>query len=155
MSKESRKKKQAIRTIEFHLRNYRAYKVGVINLKIKLDMILPSITTDYEIKEGSTGVFVVKSKVEDVVICRLESLEALKAHQTIQLYEMIVNTVDRAVQQLQDEERQFVKLRYFDNLPVHEICKRLVCSERTFHRIRYHVLNHFLISLANIKDLKL
>lgn len=155
MSKHSRKKKQAIRNIENHLKNYRAYKVGISNLKRKLDMILPSITTDYEIKEGSSGVFVVKSKVEDVVICRLDSVEAIKANQTIQLYEMIVETIDRAVAQLEKEERNFVKLRYFDNMPVDEICIQLCCSERHVFNVRYHVLNQFLISLANIKDVKM
>jgi phosphomannomutase len=102
VSKQSRKKKQAIRNIENHLRNYRDYRVGISNLKRKLDMILPNITTDYEIREGSSGVFMVRSTVEDVVICRLESVEAIKTNQIIQQYEMFVETIDKAVGQLDE-----------------------------------------------------
>lgn len=154
MSKKSRKKKQAVRNIENHLRNYKFYKVGIIHNKRKLDMILPNITTNYEIREGSSGVFIVKSTTEDVVLCRLESRAAVQAHETIEEYQRIVDAIDASLKQLTEDEREYVKLRYFENYSISDLCTTLSCSERQVHRIRYNIINKLLIGLDSIKDTK-
>lgn len=118
-------------------------------------MILPNMTTNYELRENTSGVFVIYSSTEKVVLDRLEGRQAVIASETIKLYEMIVETVDLAVKELTEEEQQFIKLRYYQNQSIIKICNQLGYSERHIHRIRYNVLNHFLISLANIKNLRI
>src|SRR5690606_6163329 len=106
-------RKKVIRVIERHLRNYKTYKVAIKNLQKRLDYIMPNITASYELREGSTGTFNIRSSTEDAALDRLESARALFLHEQIKQYRLITESIDEAIEALGEQEKNFVVLRYF------------------------------------------
>ena len=143
-------KKKAIKAIENHLYNYKSYKVAVRNLQNQLDSIMPNLTTSYELKEGSTGVFKIWSSTEQAVLDRLESARALQIHEQIRNFKMIISSIDEALNALGEQERLYVELRYFEGLNTERIADKMSCSVPNLFRFRKRVLDRLLISLSNI-----
>ena len=143
-------KKQAIRVIERHLRNYKTYKVAIKNLQKQLDYIMPNITASYELKEGSTGVFNIKSSTEEAVLDRLESARALQLHEQIRQYKLIVESIDEALEALGEQEKRFIQLRYFEGRSIEKAAEELHCSVQNAFKIRSHALDRLVISLKDV-----
>ncbi|GAB7387383.1 hypothetical protein BSNK01_12190 [Bacillaceae bacterium] len=143
-------KKKAIRMLEEHLRNYKTYKVGIKNLKKTLDDILPSITTNYTIREGTNGSFDITSKVEQAVLDRLESSRAIYLREQINVLETIVDSIDEAVEALGENEKEFVRLRYFEGYPMEKVAQEMNFSINNCFYVRRQILDSLLISLRNI-----
>lgn len=143
--------KSKTRTIEELLRNYLAYKTGVVNLKQRIKcMYSPNITSSYKLREGSTGTFNVHSTTEATALDCLESPELQRIHKTIHRYEMIISTINHALEHLPEDQRQFVELRYFQNFSLTKISNELMFSVRQLSRIRNRVLNYLLIALSHL-----
>lgn len=143
-------KKKSIKIIETHLRNYRSYKVAVRNLQNQLDLIMPNVTTSYELKEGSTGVFKIWSTTEQVALDRLESARALQINEQMRNYQIIIDSIEEALNALGEQERLYVELRYFEGLNTERIADKMSCSIPNLFRLRKRVLDRLLISLSNV-----
>mgnify|MGYP001371618106 CR=1 FL=1 len=143
-------KKKSIKIIETHLRNYRSYKVAIRNLQNQLDLIMPNVTTSYELKEGSTGVFKIWSTTEQVVLDRLESARALQIDEQIRNYQIIIDSIEEALNALGEQERLYVELRYFEGLNTERIADKMSCSIPNLFRLRKRVLDRLSISLSNV-----
>lgn len=143
-------KKKAIKAIENHLYNYKSYKVAVRNLQSQLDSIMPNLTTSYELKEESTGVFKIWSSTEQVVLDRLESARALQINEQIRNYQIIIDSIEEALNALAEQERLYVELRYFEGLNTERIADKMSCSVPNLFRLRKRVLDRLLISLSNV-----
>jgi len=143
-------RKKVIRVIERHLRNYKTYKVAIKNLQKRLDYIMPNITASYELREGSTGTFNIRSSTEDAALDRLESARALFLHEQIKQYRLITESIDEAIEALGEQEKNFVVLRYFEGKSMEGIAMELHCSVQNVFKIRTNTLERLLISLSDI-----
>lgn len=144
--------KQKRRKIENHLKSYQQYKIGIKNLKLQLDTIMPNITVSYEVREGSVGAFMIQSETEKYAIDRIESKRALDLHEQMKLYELLVNCIDAAIEKLDDDEKKFVECRYFSNFTMRKISIQLGYGESTLFNIRTRVLDKLTYSLGNLPD---
>lgn len=143
-------KGKAIKIIEHHLRNYKTYKIGIKNLQKSLDDILPQITTNYTLREGSSGSFDITSNVETAVLDRVEGSRAIYLREQMLELQGIVESIDEAVGALGDRERTFVKERYFEGLTIEQVAPKIHTSPDNVFHIRKQVLGSLTISLRNI-----
>lgn len=154
MTKIKTKKLKSFKTIETHLRNYRNYQAGIKNLQNQLDYILPNITAKYEIMEGSVGSFVFKSTTEDFAIDRIEGKRALQLHEDIAIFQLIIDSIDVAIKELDPHEKEFVKLRYLQNWSYGKTALEMGYTERNLFFVRNNVRDKLLISLKNVLNLE-
>jgi RinA family phage transcriptional activator len=146
-------RKVMIREIEAYLRNYKAYKVGIANTKQQLEWIMPSVTAQYSASEGSSGTFDISSKVEKAVLDRLESKQALDLHEEMSRSQLIVDSIDRAIGELDEIEKGFIEHRYLKKKSIPGVAESLGYHEKYLHKIRNNVMDKLLISLSNILKL--
>ena len=139
------------RIIENHLRYYKTYLVGIKNCEQQLDYIMPNITTKFGADNQGSFFYVVTDSTSNVAIDRIEGKRALDLREEIHKYTIITNSINKSYAELKPQEQDFVRHRYFDCLPMHEVKSKLGYSEeRSVYRIRKHVLNKLMISLHNI-----
>jgi RinA family phage transcriptional activator len=138
--------------IERHLKNYKNYKIGIMNLKKQLDYCFPRITSSYELNEGSSGGFSVKSDTEIYGIKRIDKAHALE--EEVREYGLIIDSIEKALKQLDSTERDFIEYRYFNNWNVRRVANKLGYSVRSVHTIRNEVKKQLLISLINLAYIK-
>lgn len=153
MTKLKTKEKQTFKKLENHLRNYRNYKAGIVNLQKQLDFIMPGITAKYEIMEGSVGTFTFKSSTEDFAIDRIEGKKALTLHEDIAVYQLILDSIDNAVRELEPIEQEFVKRRYFEGWSIERTAMEMGYTKRNLFFVRNHIKDQLMISLKNIINL--
>lgn len=147
---EKMTRQQEVLKIEKHLRNYTQYKVGLLTLQKQLDHIMPNVTAKFELIGGGTGTFNIESTTENVAIDRIESKKALILHEDIEHYNMLVDSIDEAVSELDDIERKFVEVRYINRRTVTQTSFELGYSEKHIFNIRNQVLDKLLISLKGL-----
>lgn len=72
----------------------------------------------------------------------IELMGPLKKEQAknLQDFERIVRTVDQALDDMNERERTFIQLKYFQRQPMSEIEKQMLCSQRTLYRIHRNAL---------------
>lgn len=145
----TKEKKQNLKRIEYHLRNYYSYQAGRDNLNKQLEFIMPSMTASYEF-HGDTGTFNIKSTTEDYAIDRIESKKALVIHEEIERYNIIIQSIDEAYTTLCDLEKWFIDIRYFQQKTIAETAKNIRRSEKTVHRIRNDALDKLNIALMGL-----
>jgi DNA-directed RNA polymerase specialized sigma24 family protein len=143
-------KSKAIKIIEHHLRNYKTYKIGIKNLQKSLDDILPQITTNYTLREGTSGSFDITSNVETAVLDRVEGSRAIYLREQMLELQRIVDSIDEAVEALGEDEKRFFTLRYFEGHSIEKTSQNINHSVQNCFKIRNQVMNKFLISLRNI-----
>lgn len=148
------KQRNDFKKIEHHLRNYRNYVTGIKNMQKQMDYIMPGMTARYELREEAVGAFVFSSSTEKYAIDRIESKRALQLHEDIVIYELIVSSIENALEGLGEDEREFVELRYFNGRTITEITEKMGYSERQVFLIRDNVRDELLISLKNIIHLR-
>jgi DNA-directed RNA polymerase specialized sigma subunit len=142
------------RTIETHLRHYHTYKVAMKNSQNQLEYIMPSMTAKYE-NDGVASTFSIANPTEKYAMDRIESKRALDLYEEIERYRIITESIENALEELQGQEKIFVRLRYFECLPIYEIKTKMgYQEEKSIFRIRRHVLDKLLISLNNLNSLK-
>jgi len=143
------------RTIENHLRYYKTYLVGIENCVQQLEYIMPNITTKFGADNHGAFFYIVSDSTANIAIDRIEGKRALDLREEIEKYKIITASIDRAMKELKAQEMDFVKYRYFDCLPIHEVKQKLGYSEeKSIYRIRRHVLDKLLISLNNLLSFK-
>ncbi|GGJ76979.1 sigma-70 family RNA polymerase sigma factor [Virgibacillus salexigens] len=147
------KKMQRIKQIEYHLRNYHTYKVGIKNLMKQLDHIMPSMTASYDITGSSSGTFNIKSETENFAIDRIESRKALDLHEDIKRYELIINAIDESLNSLNDIEYEFIQNRYIEGKTIANTAMELGYSDKHIFNIRNSAFSKLLISLKGILQL--
>lgn len=138
-----------IKKIEYYLRNYDFFKVGIKNMKEQLEFILPSCVTNYDVV-GSTGIFNVSSTTEKYAIDRIESKRALDLNEEIAKYQLIIRSIDNAIEQLEEIEQKFIKERYFKKKTIRETAIELGYSEKHIFNLRNRVMTKLLISLNGL-----
>jgi len=142
------------RIIEGHLRHYNTYRVGIVNCQKQLDYIMPSLVSGYK-TDGGNSIFYISNNTEKVALDRIESKRALQLHEEIEQFKIVVDSIDNAYEELKVQEKEFVRLRYFECLPIYAVKLKMGYSEeKSVYRIRRHVLDKLLISLNNLLSLK-
>lgn len=142
------------RIIENHLRFYKTYLVGIKNCEQQLDYIMPSLVTKYGVDHNGAFFFICND-TEKVTIDRIEGKRALDLREEIERFKLITISIDNAMDDLKKDEKEFVFLRYFDRLPIHQVTQKLGYSEnKSIYRIRRHVLDKLIISLNNLITFK-
>lgn len=139
-----------IREIEYHLKQYRQYRVGIDNLTYQMEMILPRTTSRLELREESRSYSAKRSSTEDCAIERLESKQAIFLQREIKRYKIIVDSIDKSLEQLDEMERRFVEFRYFQRWSIRKISLELGYSESSIHVLRRQLMHKLGISLKGI-----
>lgn len=139
-----------IKKIEKYLRQYTTYKIGIKTLQKQLDYIMPNITATYELVEGTSGTFKITSSTEKYAIDRIESKRALMLHEDIAKYNLIIDSIDNAVSELDEIERKFVELRYINRKTIAQTSIELGYSEKHIFNLRQQVMDKLLISLRGL-----
>lgn len=147
-------KGRMVKEIEQHLRHYKTYHVGIRNRKKQLEFIMPNMTANYDLAEGSNGTFRISSSTEKYAIDRIESRRALDLHEDIKRYELIISSIDEAMKELSEVEQTFVKYRYFQDMTVSKTARLMGYSEKHIFSIRHSVMDKLLISLRGLVDLR-
>jgi DNA-directed RNA polymerase specialized sigma subunit len=143
------------RQIENHLRFYKTYLVGIKNCETQLEYIMPNITTKYGADNHGSFFYVVADSTCNVALDRIEGKRALDLREEISKYKIITKSIDQAIAELKPQEQDFVKYRYFDCLPMHDVKQKLGYSEeKSVYRLRKHVLDKLMISLHNLFSFK-
>lgn len=143
------------RTIENFLRFYKQYETGIINCEQQLEYIMPSLVSRYEVSTDSGESFFIVNNTEKVALDRIESKRALDLREEIERFKLIIFSIDNAMKNLSEVERQFIILRYFECKPIAAVTSALgYAEEKSIYRIRRHVLDKLLISLNNLLSLK-
>lgn len=143
------------RQIENHLRFYKTYLVGIRNCEQQLEYIMPNITTKYGADNHGSFFYVVADSTCNVALDRIEGKRALDLREEIAKYKIITKSIDQAIAELKPQEQDFVKYRYFDCLPMHDVKQKLGYSEeKSVYRLRKHVLDKLMISLHNLFSFK-
>lgn len=145
--------KASHKKIEQHLKNYHQYKIGIKNIQLQLDNIMPNITVNYELREGSVGTFVINSSTEKCAIDRIESKRAIDLNEQIEKYNLIINCIDAAIDSLLEDEKQFVEYKYFFNYSSGKLAMTMGYGESTIFVIRNRILEKFMHTLRFLPDL--
>jgi len=145
-------RKNHVRALEGHLRNYKVYKAAMKNLQESLDEILPNITTNYTWREGYSGIFKISS-TESAVLDRITGSRAVYLREQLNLYRSITNSIDEAINILPEDEQKFVKCRYFEGWTVEKTAQYLGYSAQNCFKIRNQLIDKLLISLKNLNKL--
>lgn len=136
--------------IENHLRLYKTYQAGIRNCEQQLNYIMPTLVTRYEITADNETAFIVNN-TENVALDRLESKRAIFLREEIERYTIIIKSIETALEQLNENEKHFVMIRYFECKPMQVVTNALgYAEEKSVYRIRRHVLDKLLISLNNL-----
>ena len=148
-------KMQHERMLENHLRFYKTYLVGIKNCEEQLEYIMPNITTKFGADNHGAFFYVVSDSTANIALDRIEGKRALDLKEEIEKYKIITTSIDRALKELKQQEKEFIQHRYFECLPIHEVKVKLGYSEeKSIYRIRRHVLDKLLISLNNLLSFK-
>ena len=146
---------QQERIIENHLRYYKTYLVGIRNCEEQLEYIMPNITTKFGADNHGSFFYVVSDSTANIAIDRIEGKRALDLREEIEKYKIITTSIERALKEMKQQERDFIEYRYFDCLPITEVKIKLGYSEeKSVYRIRRHVLDKLHISLNNLLSFK-
>lgn len=142
------------RTIENFLNKYNTFRIGIKNCQQQLDYMLPSLTARYD-SDGMSASYYIKNDTEKVALDRITSKKALDLLEEIEHYKLIIASIDNAMAELDEKQKDFVRHRYFSNLKMYEVkAKMSVSEEKTLYRIRRQVLDKFSISLGSLINLK-
>jgi len=141
-----------IKKIERLLRYYTYYKVGLMNLQKQLDYIMPEITARYEFVKGTVGTFKLTSQTEKFAIDRIESKKALMLYEDIERYNIIIDSIDEAVSELDPIEREFIEKRYINRMPMKQTAQEMGYSEKYLFSIRNQAMDKLLISLRGLLE---
>lgn len=148
MTKEKELKKRSLKKIEQHIKNYNQYKIGIRNMQLQLDNIMPNITVKYELREGNAGAFLIKSDTERVAIDRIESKRAIDLYEQLEKYRLIIDCIDISIDGLEENEKEFVKQRYFLKNSSIKVAEILGYGESTIFLIRTKILEKLEHSLG-------
>lgn len=138
------------RTIENHLRFYKTYQVGIKNCEQQLEYIMPTLITRYEVTADNETLFIVNN-TENCALDRIESKRAIDLREEIEQYKIITKSIENALDNLNEVERRFIQLRYFECKPMQIVTNALgYAEEKSVYRIRRQIIDKLLHSLKNL-----
>jgi DNA-directed RNA polymerase specialized sigma subunit len=142
------------RTIENFLNKYKTYKIGIKNCEKQLDYMLPSLTARYD-SDGMSASYYISNNTEQVALDRITSKKALDLLEQIEQYKLVIALIENALTELDEKQKTFVRLRYFEGLKMYEVKTIMgMTEEKTLYRIRRQILDRFEISLSGLMNLK-
>jgi DNA-directed RNA polymerase specialized sigma subunit len=142
------------REIENRLRFFETYKVGMKNCEQQLEYIMPSLVSKLGVDDDGSYFFI-PNDTEKVALDRIESKRALDLKEEIEHFKLIISSIENSLEDLNEQEREFVKLRYFERLEMNVVKNKMGYSEeKSVYRIRKLVLSKLMISLKNLLTLK-
>ncbi|PEL07795.1 hypothetical protein [Bacillus sp. AFS017336] len=143
--------KQKERAIEELLRYYVSFKKSICELENELKYLhLPTLVPKYDKYSNQHYI------PNDTEYCSIENIESPRVkilERRIEKLKLIVNCIERSITALQEPEKRFLELRYFQEKPLHIVLEELhysPTSRYVAYRIRQKILNSFSISLNNL-----
>lgn len=133
------------------MRKYKTYRAGIKNCERQLNYIYPNITANYDFTRSGSGFYL--SSTEKTALDRIESKRAIDLMEQIESFKIIIESIDEALTELQDPEKKFIELRYFEGRSWPELQTVLSYSERQLFYMRKKTLEKLLISLKNLFSL--
>lgn len=130
MTKEERKK--CIKNVEKHLRNYNNYKISLSNLERQLSIASSDNPRYYSPPHSN------KHSSEKFIKSEIEFMK------------MLIETIDKALTELSDIEREFVQYRYFNKWTVNKTALEMGYSEKAIFTIRNQVMDKLIIGLGSL-----
>lgn len=142
------------RYIENHLRLFKTYQTGIKNCEQQLQYIMPTLVTRSGVDQNGSFFYIVND-TSKVAVDRIEGRRALELREEIERYKIIISSIENAMNDLKEQEKEFVVFRYFECLPIHEVKIKLKYSdEKSVFRVRRLVLDKLMISLNNLLSFK-
>lgn len=129
LSKQERKK--LVKAIENHLKNYKHYSVGIINMERK-------IKYHNSLSKNNEYTHVIEENESDSLHSRLTE------------YQLLVETIDCALEELNEMERSFIEYRYFDRWSMEKCAQHLQYSNQSLFVLRNKIMEKLIISLDSI-----
>lgn len=135
--------------IENHLRNLPHYRCNVISSKKELEHLqIPSLVSGIE---EYRSLDFIPNNTMDCAINHLEGKRSQMLNRMINEYELLINSIELALEHLNDQERLFVHLRYFEGLTASVVTRKLgYAEEKSMYLLRKRVLDKLKISLLNL-----
>lgn len=127
-------RKKQIKKIEYHLKNYNNYMAAIRNLKKQL-----------EYQESREKLSINDSSTRTSVIVSLKS----KLSQN----QIIIESIDIAISELNEIEKQLVTYRYFKNWTIKKTAMQIGYSDKSLFVIRNQLMDKLIISLSSILHL--
>jgi RNA polymerase sigma factor (sigma-70 family) len=119
-------------------------------MRDSIEEIVPRTTTNYTWKQGTNNGVSTYSTTENIALDRVEGQKIAYLQQQIKIHESIIKSIDNALKILTENERNFIKYRYFENLTVEQTAQELGFSVQNCFRIRSNVMSKLIISCRNL-----
>lgn len=139
-----------LKKIEFYLKNYKTFTVGIQNLQKQLNYIIPGFNENYQLNSNTTGMFVHTSENECYGVDRIVSRKAFILNEDMEKYKIIVNSINKALSELDEVEYEFIDSRYLKGKTIIQTSFDLGYSEKYIFTLRKKTLNKLLISLKGL-----
>ncbi|SDZ11353.1 hypothetical protein SAMN05421736_106125 [Evansella caseinilytica] len=132
MSKEERR--IYVKNIEKHLRQYKSYKVAIKNLEKQLSF--------------STALKEIPDKQRGFRIQHPLPMEKIKFE--IRELKLLTESIDEAIKDLSEVQKQYVECRYFNNWTISKTALEIGYSDKALFLIRNHIMDQLLIRLGGL-----
>ncbi|MCC2248894.1 sigma-70 family RNA polymerase sigma factor [Virgibacillus sp. AGTR] len=140
--------KQNLKKLESHLKNYKIYKSAIRNLQKQLEFLVPELIVKY--KNSCFNKNFRLSLEQETTLDNISKEKAIKLCEYLFYYRVIVNSIDEAIEELNEIDYNFVVCRYIENYSIIQTSLELGYSEKYIFNIRKQVLNKLLISLNGL-----
>ncbi|MFD2627395.1 sigma-70 family RNA polymerase sigma factor [Oceanobacillus kapialis] len=140
--------KDDMKKLEEYLKSYNSYKTAINLIKKQLDYLVPGFVSQFELDEENKGKFTLHSLGNEVD--RLSSIKALNLYEELLHYNIIVASIEEAIEDLEELERQFITSRYIKGKSIVQTSFDLGYSEKYVFIIRKQTLTKLLISLKGL-----
>lgn len=142
------KRKDKVKRIEYHLKNYNQYRIAIKTLEKQLDYMLPACVASFNESEGGGTQFTISSTTENAALDRMESRRALEIKDDIERYKIIRENIDIAYKELNHLEQKYVQNRYILDQSVQETADKLGYSVEGVYKLRNKTMDQLLIMLG-------
>ncbi|GAB3809602.1 hypothetical protein [Virgibacillus kimchii] len=151
LKKELKERNEKYKLLEIHLRNYKQYKTALNILQEQLDYLIPGFHASYQIDRINKTHFQLNTDSElSQPIDRSSSLKALFIYEELIQKKMVLDSIDKSLDQLNQTEKEYVNLRYFQEKSVVATSMKLGYSEKYIFQLRKKVLDKLLIPLSGL-----
>jgi hypothetical protein len=130
-------RKQLVKNIEKHLRNYNNYKIASANLHKQLEFL----SENKQLGQISAGSVTLQMPTNESVTLLESEFNQLQ---------VVIESIDRSLTELTDIEQKFVETRYFNKWSIDKSAMHIGYSDKALFVIRNHVLEKLLLSLGSI-----
>ncbi|MGG1593984.1 transcriptional regulator [Terribacillus saccharophilus] len=130
-------RKELIKNIEKHLRNYNNYKAASVNLHKQLEFL----SENKELKQLSAGHITLHMP-------KGGSLSLLQAE--LNQLQLVIESIDRSMMELTDTEQKFIEFRYFKKWSIEKSAMHLGYSDKALFVTRNQVMDKLILSLGSV-----